>query len=298
MGRGRTLAAIAGPLLVWSGVVVTTAPPAAAAITPQVLITTVTTTGDGFAFAGAVSGTANPLASTAAPPATSTLVNGVVFFSSATAPTNPTGADSPYTFSNGTTTVVIPDSAVTTDTLGSRIVGQALLPASFVGTSATASFTGTVNEGTVNRWRFAAIYTTPGGTPKKQVAARRRPQGAPRTRNDLARRGVAVDGGRRDDRGGRGGHRRHRRDRLERGHTPCGQRTGTHQTPTPEAIPSGQFRHSFASAWKSGATTATGVFVTGNSACGQPLPTRSATWCPRPCRTRRRSASPPPGTAR
>ncbi|MER6998564.1 choice-of-anchor D domain-containing protein [Streptomyces sp. NPDC000410] len=137
---------------------------AAASAVPKVLIKTVQTPGDGFAFAGAPAGGGDALAP--APPATSTLVDGVVFFSSTTAATT-------YSFSNGTTTVAIPAAALTSDVIAGRTVVKAVLSdfaPGLVGSSASTTFTGSAQGGEDVRWRFAAIYTTPGGTENKQVA--------------------------------------------------------------------------------------------------------------------------------
>ena len=150
---------------------VATAPPAGVVITPIVQPNhLVTTTGDGFAFADNAENTAAALA--AVPPAGSTLVGGALIFVLSVAPTHPSGANSAYTFTDGVDTVTLPDSAITSSVINTQTVAVATLPSAFVGNSAlpAAGFTGNIVGTGTRRWRFVAVYTTPGATTTKRVA--------------------------------------------------------------------------------------------------------------------------------
>ncbi len=173
----RAIAAISSVLVAGAGLgaglaaTVATAPPAGAVITPIVQPNhLVTTTGDGFAFADGSENTAAVLA--AVPPAGSTLVGGALIFVSSVAPTDPSGANSAYSFTDGIDTVTLPDAAITSSVINTQTVAVAALPSAFVGNSAlpAAGFTGNIAGTGTRRWRFVAVYTTPGATTTKRVA--------------------------------------------------------------------------------------------------------------------------------
>ncbi|MFJ4849056.1 MULTISPECIES: choice-of-anchor D domain-containing protein [unclassified Streptomyces] len=271
MSLPRVAAAVVAPALLALGLPAVL--PAAAAgtgtpVPPLTLQRTVTTAGDGFAHAGGAGGTGARLV--AAPPNGSTLDAGFVFFSSDSAPADPAGVDSAYHFGDGTTSVTLPDAAVTTTTVGGRTIAMAQLPAVFTGRAADATFTGTVDGGTATRWRLAATYTggaAKGAVPKRVVLVAGpgalvedgdTPRAASPQIAAAAARTVRV-GGLLDDAVGAGA-------------SPVGVRVDSGATKgSPVTIGAGEFAAVGDSAWQPGATTADGRFTGGRGTAGVAL---------------------------